>query len=106
MAEEPKQDKLPETDNKNEIAELRREVELLRNLYYTDNFTSKQIFRKKIEFKQPVDLTIGTVADITKIIATGGTAPKADGTYTFDKTTDTTLAITIKNGIITGLAIS
>jgi len=105
---EPKQikeksDKFPETDTKNEIAQLRREIELLKEMFWKDNFIDKQIFRKNIEFKQPVDLSIGTIADITDILKTGGVAPKVDGTVTFDKTTDTTIAITTINGIVTAI---
>jgi len=82
---------LPEDNTKNDINQLRRDFEDFKALMLKDEYSTYKIFRKKCVFLQSVNLT-------------GDDNPIADGTYTFDKTTDTTIAITTKNGIITNIS--
>ena len=105
MAEEP--NKLPETDTKNEMAQLRREVELLRDLFFKDNFPEKQIFRKKVHFKgdATIDNSVLTSVEITEITGTSGVAPITNGLHTVSiPVGGGDIKITTVNGIITAIS--
>jgi len=94
--EEEKIENTQTTDQ--EITELRREIELLKSLFYKDKFSNLDIFRGKVQFKSGI-----TITDIDDIEKTGGTAPIADGAHQLTTASGYYITITTKNGIITNL---
>lgn len=78
---------------------LKREVEELKSLFYKDNFTNLQIFRKQVEFKS--DITIANIDSITK---TSGVAPISDDNHVVNiPDGGGSITITTKNGIVTAI---
>ena len=94
-----------------QVNKLERELNELKSLFYKDNYSNLQVFKKDIEFKGNVNvskLTIedADITDISDLDTTGGTAVIADGTATFNTGSHTTISITTKNGIVTAISIS
>jgi hypothetical protein len=78
---------------------LKREVENLKALFYKDNYSNLEVFRKKVEFKANIK-----IADIDAITKTGGTATIADGNHAVSiPVGGGTITIVTKNGLITNI---
>ena len=83
-----------------QIDKLTKELQDLKNLYFKDNFSDLEIFRKKVQFRADVDLD-----NINKITKTGGTDVIADGNHTINIGADGgSITITSKNGVITAIS--
>ena len=91
--------------------QLKRRVDELEKLFFKDNFSDLEIFRKKVQFKSDVTMDALTLASLTatnlvSLTKTGGTNVIADNTYTFNTGSHTQIAISTKNGVITAITIS
>ena len=83
-----------------QIDNLTKELQDLKNLYFKDNFSNLEVFRKQVQFKANVDLD-----NINKITKTGGTAVIADGNHTKNiGAGGGSITITSKNGVITAIS--
>jgi hypothetical protein len=82
-----------------EFQNLKKEVADLKSLFYKDNYSDLEVFRKKVEFKSDVKL-----ANIDTLTKTGGTNVIADGNTTINiGAGGGSITITTKNGIITAI---
>jgi hypothetical protein len=86
--------------NEEKIAQLEKQLQDLKDFVYKDEYTTLKIFRKDINFKKDV-----TLNNIKLLSLTAGSAVIADGTTTFDKILNNSIAITTKNGIVTSISI-
>lgn len=94
-----------------QIERLERELNNLKSLFYKDNYSNLQVFKKNVEFKGDVSLNDLIIADaditnISDLDKTGGTNVVADSTYTFNIASHTIISISTKNGIITAISIT
>jgi len=75
---------------------LKKEVETLKSLFYKDNYSNLEVFRKQVQFLADMD--------IKTISKTNGIAPIADGNHTVNiGEGGGSITITSKNGIITAI---
>lgn len=75
---------------------LKRELQDLKNLFFKDNFSDLEIFRKKVQFNAGLDIKL--------IDKTADTAPIADGNHAVSiPVGGGTITIATKNGIITNI---
>jgi hypothetical protein len=86
--------------------QLKRRVDELEKLFFKDNFTDLEIFRKKVEFKSGVDMESLTLTDLASLTKSNGANVIADNVYTFNTGSNTQLSITTKNGVIIAITIS
>lgn len=89
---------------------LKIELEELKSFVYKDKFSNLEIFRKQVEFlatcifKGTVDLSIGTLSDVTTISKTGGIAPISNGGHSVSiPAGGGSFNINTLNGIITSI---
>jgi len=81
------------------VDKLERELNELKMLFYKDNYSNLEVFRKQIQFKADIDM-----ANINKITKTAGTAPIVDGNKTINiGDGGGSITISTKNGIITAI---
>lgn len=81
-----------------QINRLQRELNDLKGLFYKDNYSNLEVFRKKVEFKS--DVTIENIS----VNKTGGTNVIADDNHAVViGAGGGTITITTKNGIITNI---
>ena len=82
-----------------EIHQLRKELDDLKGLFFKDNYSNLEVFRKKVQFKADVDLN-----NLNDLISTGGTAVIADGNHVVAiPDGGGNITIVTKNGIITSI---
>jgi len=91
-------------DTQEKINKLEREINELKSLFYKDNYSNLQVFRKKTELKGDATISKANITDLNDLTTTGGTAVIADGQHdVVIGVGGGTIHITTKNGVITAI---